>query len=222
MIMRDLIVRWQRGWGAARKLPDASDVGDGLRVVCHQPGRDVEYVALRADEDPASVARLAERVHAEDLVTWLTIPTYDRQRQLSTVAAAGLVALRTSEQLMTADLAAQPNRAVSAGYRLHASLNDQQLVVSIVDDSGTVAASGTVGLCGPDAVADRIFTSPAHRRRGLAAAVMAGLAQGAVEHGARNGILIASEEGQQLYAALGWTTVADVLIAAPPGNEYPN
>jgi GNAT superfamily N-acetyltransferase len=222
MIMRDLIVRWQRGWGAARQLPDASDVGDGLRVVCHQPGRNIEYVALRADEDPASVARLAERVHAEDLVTWLTVPTHDLQRQLAAVAAAGLVALRTSEQLMTADLAAHPNRAVPAGYRLHAGVNEQQLVVSIVDDSGTVAAGGTVGLCGPDAVADRIFTDPAHRRRGLAAAVMTALAQGAVEHGARNGILIASEEGQQLYAALGWTSVADVLIAAPSGNEYPS
>jgi GNAT superfamily N-acetyltransferase len=219
--MRDLIVRWQRGWGAARDLPDATDLGDGLRVVCQQPGRDVEYVALRADGDAASVGRLAERVRAEDLVTWLTIPTRDWQRQLAAVTTAGLVALKTSEQLMTTDLTNHPVRAVPDGYQLRTTVRRRQLLVAITNGSGVVAASGTIGLLGPDAVADRIATDPAYRRRGLAATVMGALARAATEHGARTGILVASEEGQPLYAKLGWTPMADVLITATPGNEYP-
>lgn len=57
--LRDLIVRWQRGWGVARGLPAAADVGGALRSRCRQPGREVEYVALDADEDMASLAGLA-------------------------------------------------------------------------------------------------------------------------------------------------------------------
>lgn len=220
--MRDLIERWQHGWGAARDLPDATDVGDGLRVLCRQPGRDVEYVALRADADPPSVDRLAGRVSAEELVTWLTIPTRDRRQQLSAVAAAGLIALKADEQLMTTDLADHPVRAVPDGYLLHTRVHGRQLLVSVAHESGIVAASGAAGLSGPDAVADRIATDPRHRRRGLAATVMGALAQGAAQRGARTGILIASQEGQHLYAALGWTPQADVLIAARPGNKYPS
>ncbi|MET7403894.1 GNAT family N-acetyltransferase, partial [Dactylosporangium sp. NPDC005572] len=73
--LRDLVVRWQRGWGLARGLPGAADVGGGLRVACRQPGRDVEYVAL--DPSPAALARLAGLVAGEDEVTWLTVPTAD-------------------------------------------------------------------------------------------------------------------------------------------------
>ncbi|MEU4681477.1 hypothetical protein [Micromonospora sp. NPDC023737] len=57
--LRNLVVRWQRGWGVARALPVADDVDGALRVRCMQPGRDVEYVALDADEDIASLTRLA-------------------------------------------------------------------------------------------------------------------------------------------------------------------
>ncbi|WP_433295746.1 GNAT family N-acetyltransferase [Actinoplanes sp. CA-030573] len=86
---------------------------------------------------------------------------------------------------------------------------------------GVEAAHGTMGLSGRDAVADRILTAPGHRRRGLARVVMGALAEAAAAAGAEHGLLIASEEGRHLYAALGWRAVADVLIAAPPGTDYP-
>jgi hypothetical protein len=62
----------------ARSLPEAEPVesaGDGLRSKCDQPGREVEVFALRADEEPESLARLAAAVAAARQTTWLTVPT---------------------------------------------------------------------------------------------------------------------------------------------------
>jgi GNAT superfamily N-acetyltransferase len=218
--LRDLIVRWQRGWGVARTLPAAEDVGGGLRSHCMQPGRDVEYVAL--DVDPASLTRLAERVRTEAAVTWLTVLTTDPEGAVPALTAAGLILLKRSEMLMTVDLHGHPRHTPAAPYRVDSSRDGLAVTATVRDESGVVASRGTMGLSGTDAVADRIETIPAHRRKGLAAAVMSALARDAVEHGAERGILVASEDGQRLYTSLGWQPAADVLIAAAPGHTYPS
>ncbi|MEH1098326.1 GNAT family N-acetyltransferase [Micromonospora sp. CPCC 205561] len=224
--LRDLIVRWQRGWGVARALPLAEDVGGALRVRCMQPGRDIEYVALDADEDPASLGTLAELVAGEDAVTWLTVPTTDPARASSALAAAGLIVLKHSELLMTADLRGHPRSVPVAPYRLLTQVDahggDSVVTATVWHESDEVGARGTMGVAGTDAVADRIETMPAHRRKGLATAVMGALARAAIEEGVERGVLIASEDGRRLYKTLGWQPVAEVLIATTPGNAYPS
>lgn len=219
--LRDLIVHWQRGWTVARALPAAEDVGGGLRSRCLQLGRDVEYVALDADEDPASLARLAELVAGEDAVTWLTVPTADPAAAASSLEAAGLVLLKRTERMMTVDLRAHPRSAPAAPYRIVTEADSHHgsrvFTATVRHESGEIGARGTMGLTGGYAVADRIETVPAHRRKGLASAVMGALARSAIEEGAEHGVLIASEDGQHLYATLGWQPVADVLIASTPG-----
>ncbi|MEU6078432.1 GNAT family N-acetyltransferase [Micromonospora sp. NPDC047074] len=224
--LRDLIVRWQRGWSIARALPVAEDVGGALRVRCMQPGRDIEYVALDAGEDLTSLTTLAELVAGEDTITWLTVPTTDPAGASSVLVAAGLIVLKDSELLMTADLRGHPQNMPVAPYRLLTQVDphggDSLVTATVRHESGEVGARGTMGLAGTDAVADRIETMPAHRRKGLASAVMSALASAAVDEGVEQGILIASEDGQRLYRTLGWQPVADVLIATTPGNAYPS
>jgi GNAT superfamily N-acetyltransferase len=224
--LRSLITRWQRGWGVARGLPVAEDVGGGLRVRSMQPGRDVEYVALEAGEDLTSLTRLAELVAGEDTVTWLTVPTTDPAGAASALTAAGLILLKRSELLMTADLRGHPQHMPDAPYRLLTQVDlrqgDSVVTATARHESGEVGARGTMGLTGTDAIADRIETMPAHRRKGLASAIMSALAHSAIEEGVEHGILIASEDGQRLYTMLGWQPVADVLIATTPGNTYPS
>lgn len=208
-------MRWQRGWAVARALPATEDLGPGLRVRCLQPGRAVEYVAL--DRDPSSLRELAGRVAAEPEPTWLTVPTTDPAATAAELEAAGLVLLKRAEQLMTTDLRTHPVPPPAPGYTvtggLAAGLTDAVVTVTVLAASGEVGARGTMGLTGPDGVADRIETLPAHRRRGLGSALMGALAAAAVPAGATHGVLIASEEGQHLYAKLGWRPVAAVLIA---------
>ncbi|MDI6099937.1 GNAT family N-acetyltransferase [Actinoplanes sp. NEAU-A12] len=224
--LRDLIVRWQRGWGVARALPAAEDVDGGLRLRCMQPGRDVEYIATDAGADRASLTKLAELVAGEDSVTWLTVPTTDPAGTASALTAAGLVLLKRSELLMTADLDGHPQSTPAAPYRLLTQIDAHRggrvVTATVRHEDGEVSAHGSMGLAGPDAVADRIETVSAHRRNGLASAVMSALTRSARDEGAEHGILIASEEGQRLYTTLGWQPVADVLIATTPGNRYPS
>jgi GNAT superfamily N-acetyltransferase len=217
--LRDLVLRWQRGWGASRALPGAQEVGDGLRVPCMQPGREVEYFAL--DDDPAVLQHLAGLVAAEEATTWLTVATTDPARAAAALEEAGFVLLRAAERLMTADLATHPRRPVAAPYRLDVRAEPSCVSVTVTAPGDEPAAHGFAGLAGADMVADRILAAPEHRRRGLAAAVMGELAAASASSGAAHGLLIASEEGQQLYRALGWHDVAAVLIASPPGNTYP-
>ncbi|MGW0854082.1 GNAT family N-acetyltransferase [Streptomyces sp. NPDC002690] len=214
-----LIRRWLHGWTAARGLPEAEPVGpagDGLRSECDQPGREVEVFALRADDEPESVARLAETVAAARKITWLTVPTLRTAEVEAIVGAAGLEMVHRSEWLMTTDLTAHPQHAVADPYRCEVRTDGPLTVVTVHAPSGEVAARGTIAVVGEDAIADRIETNPAHRRRGLGRAMMSALAEAAVAQGARTGLLIASEEGQRLYSSLGWHYSADVLIARGP------
>jgi predicted GNAT family acetyltransferase len=223
MSVHDVVVRWQRGWGAARALPDAEEDGDGLRVRCLQLGREVEYFALNADDDPSSIARLAKRVQAEDAITWLTVASNDADRAVAAIERAGLVLLKRSERLMVIDLDRHPRRKVPAPYRLDVrSETNRAIAVVVLDEHRETAASGSIGLSGEDATADKIETSPEHRRRGLAAAVMSTLTDLAARRGAEQGFLVASEEGQLLYGSLGWRAAAEILIATTPGNSYPS
>jgi GNAT superfamily N-acetyltransferase len=214
--LRETLIAWQLGWAASRDLPPAQPVAGGLRVECHQPLRDVEIFALYADEDPDTVARLAESLHAESGTTWLTVPTREPDRAAALLQAAGLEFVSRVEALMTTDLRTQPARAVAAPYRLHTEVTGQVVRVRVEAPDGTEAAHGYAGLNAPYAVADRILTSPEHRRRSLGATVMTAIADAALAHGATQGLLIGSVEGQALYRSLGWSTVADVLVAKLP------
>ncbi|MBY8869217.1 GNAT family N-acetyltransferase [Streptomyces sp. RCPT1-4] len=214
-----LIGRWLDGWTVARSLPEAEPVepaGDGLRSKCDQPGREVEVFALRADEEPESVARLAAAVATARQVTWLTVPTLRPDTVEAVVGAAGLELVQRSEWLMTTDLTEHPQHEPAAPYEREVRTEGPVTVVSLHAPSGEMAARGTIAVVGGDAIADRIETDAAHRRRGLGRAVMSALAEAAVSQGARTGLLIASQEGQRLYSTLGWRHEADVLIARGP------
>src|SRR4051812_41615057 len=182
--MRDLIVRWQRGWSVARGLPEAEDVGGGLRVRCLQPGRDVEYVAY----DDTELDKLAQRVRAEHELTWLTVPTTGPGAAAATLERNGMELVRRAGQAMTIAPRDHPESRLAGPYGLEVAVDRDVVTATVRHESGEPAAKGTMGLAGRDAVADRIETFPAHRRRGLATVVMGALTRTAVRAGAGHGI----------------------------------
>ncbi|MEV6964080.1 GNAT family N-acetyltransferase [Hamadaea sp. NPDC051192] len=215
--LRETVIAWQLGWAASRELPSAQPVDGGLRVECRQQLRDVEIFALHADDDPDSVTRLAEMLPAEPDTAWLTVATREPDRVAALLEAAGLEFYSRVEALMTTDLRTQPVRTVAAPYRLHTEVTGPVVHVTVLADDGTEAARGYAGLAGSYAVIDRILTAPEHRRRSLGTAVMTALAEAAIAAGAPQGLLVGSVEGQALYGSLGWSKVADVLVAKLPG-----
>lgn len=215
--LRETVIAWQLGWGTSRSLPPAEPVAGGLRVECRQDVRDIEIFALDADDDPGSVARLAAMLGEEVAPAWLTVPTREPDRVAAVLQGAGLEFVTRTDALMTADLRARPPRPLDPPYTLRTEVAGPVVHVTVRAADGEQAARGYAALCGPDAIADRILTAEAHRRRSLGTAVMTALGNAAVTADAHRGLLIGGVEGQRLYRSLGWTVVADVLIAKLPG-----
>ncbi|PSL02171.1 acetyltransferase (GNAT) family protein [Haloactinopolyspora alba] len=205
-----MMARWRDGWIAARGYPGAHGPDGVLAVEVGEPGRAVEHVAVSTT--PAEHVLLARRIGAGQ---WLTVPAADRAGTKQALRDAGLH-VRAPERLMTVDLGDHPRRTPPAGYDVVSSTTaGGVLVVEVVTD-GEVAAKGHLCVVGADAVADRIFTRPDHRRRGLGSVVMGALSARGLEAGARTGILVASADGYALYGSLGWRVAADVVIAERP------
>ncbi len=102
-----------------------------------------------------------------------------------------------------------------AGYVIDVRRADAFVHICIRSEAGDLAASGYGGETPEAFVYDRIVTAPAHRRKGLGRAVMAAL-QAERRHPDRPELLVATDEGQALYASLGWRTIAPYASAAIP------
>lgn len=211
----DLVRRWLAGWAAARELPDAEAVEDGvLRTRVGDPGRDVEYVVLDADTSPRRIDRAAG-ASLDDRDPWISVPTSDPGRVADRLAEHGLATAALPEWLMARALEDRPAPALlPSGYAVRTDHPAPQCVqVRVIAPDGATAASGRLGVAGGTGVPDRVTTAPAHRRRGLGSVVMGALGDAAVELGCSSAVLVASQEGRRLYLALGWDVVGAVVVA---------
>jgi len=114
--------------------------------------------------------------------------------------------------MMTIPLADHPHHPIPPEYELHLTTGPT-LIRAELHHAGEPVAGGHLARHGSDAVPDLIHTEPAHRRRGLAAALMTALTTQAQSQGATTGLLAASPEGQFLYEALGWTPSYHLVFA---------
>lgn len=202
----ELVERWHRGWIAADGL--TSEYRDGCLVVhVDRPHRRFEWIAT----DDAETAALAGIVAATSEPNWLSVPTHAPAKVCADLEAAGMVVARPDETFMRRALAGHPAPEPPAGYAVEVT-RGPVIGVRVLAD-GEVAASGLMAVVGEDAVAHRIETAEAHRRRGLGSVVMGALIGAAVEDGAKTGLLFASADGVHLYRKLGWEKISDLVVA---------
>lgn len=202
----ELVERWHRGWIAADGLTSA--YRDGYLVVhVNRPHRQYEWIAT----DDAETGAMAAIVAATPEPNWLSVPTHRPAEVVSEIEAAGMVVARPDETFMRRALADHPVVEVPAGYAVEVR-RGPVIGVRVVKD-GEEAASGLMAVVGEDAVAHRIETAEAHRRRGLGSVVMGTLAREAVKDGARTGLLFSSTDGVHLYSSLGWEKISDLVVA---------
>jgi GNAT superfamily N-acetyltransferase len=216
--MELIVRRWQLGWGLCRGLAPATETPDGLLAPLGLPGRAYELIALRADDDPESVRRLAKLAATAADPTWLMVPTADPATAESALRDAGLELSPNREWLMSADLAAHPTRTPPQPYRATTTMAGGVATTQVTLPSGDVAASGRGAIVGTDLVLHDIRTVPEHRRRGLGGVVVSALCQHALERGAMTALLVATPEGERLYDSLGWTTLATAVSGKPSGG----
>jgi len=208
----ELVRRWQAGWSASRGWTRVVDEDGILSVRVGQDDRPTEFVVLDPDGHPERLERAAAMAFESRSTAWVTLATYDREATEDRLMDLGLDVEREPEWLMTIELAQQPSLQLHSRYALVSEL-EENVIVTRATLHGAVAASGRMAVVGTDAVADRIETHPAHRRRGLGSAVMAALVEAAEARGATRGILIAPRDGQRLYGSLGWKKAADIVVA---------
>ncbi|MEV6243317.1 GNAT family N-acetyltransferase [Lentzea sp. NPDC051838] len=202
----ELVERWHRGWIAADGL--TSEYRDGYLVVdVNRSRRKYEWVAT----DDAETGAMARIVAASGEPNWLSVPTNDPEKVVAEIEAAGLVVARPDETFMRCALAGHPLPDLHGGYAVEVTRNEV-IGVRVLKD-GEQAASGLMAVVGEDAVAHRIETAEAHRRRGLGSVVMGVLAREAVKDGAKTGLLFSSTEGVHLYRKLGWEKISDLVVA---------
>jgi len=195
-----LLERWLTGWSRARGLPLPRHAGGGLVVDAGLPdqlrrhcfmdagtalrdcaaGIDLPFIHLKAAVDAGTLLR-ALPPH------W----TLEEPRYL--MACAGPMA---------------PARALPAGFDVALGVVHGAWRICVTDATGTVAASGCIVLHAGTAVFDRIETSVLYRRKGLASALMLALDRLAIQSGASERLLVATEAGVPLYTSLGWRHLA--------------
>ncbi|WP_316520555.1 GNAT family N-acetyltransferase [Kitasatospora brasiliensis] len=200
--IRTLVRTWMSGWTVSRGSAEPVDQPWGWSIDVGAPTEVGRHVLPEPTE--AEVRKLVENTTAP--TTWLKVfaedavvrPWLDERWRLDVPG-----------YLMTVPLA--PERPVApAGYTVTSWERGGVLRTLVRTEDGHLAARGQAGLAGPAAVADQIVTAPEHRRRGLGALVMRTLQSAAHERGARTGVLVGTPDGQALYAALGWTTHAEM------------
>lgn len=196
----DLVRAWINGWVVSRGASEPMEQPWGYAIDVGLRDQATRHVVPTADEP--TVRKLTEEVGAPGV--WLKL--FEPPETVAPWLAPGWT-FTDPGFLMTAQLhrAAAP---VPDGYGLRTWTRDGVTRTLVVTDDGGFAARGQIAPTGLTAVADRIETDPAHRRRGLGSLVMRTLANIAVDRGATTGVLGATVEGRALYESLGWTVVA--------------
>ncbi|MYS81984.1 GNAT family N-acetyltransferase [Embleya scabrispora] len=205
----ELIRAWVTGWAPAREVPPPVEVAGGFRLRVGLPGHRVRYVLFDIDR----VAELARTRTAPG--TWIKVlaPVERVRAELTSAWTVGVPEYAMSGPLRRATASAP------SGYTIEVESMDEVVLVRVRATDGAVAAQGRIAVTGETAVADRIGTDAAHRRRGLGSVVMTTLGDAAAARGARTGVLVASADGLALYSTLGWTRHGVLTAAWIPEPE---
>lgn len=195
---RDLVMRWVLAWAHVRGL--RTERVDGWPLVhVRGPSRETEIVCV--DPGRAVFEQLARHT-ANDPREMLTVFGRDLTDYREAPLPPGLRVDRDDEVFMTTTLVRSPSH-LPDGFAARWVFENSRASY-VLDDGARVAAEGTAGVFGHDAVFDAVETSPGHRRRGLGRHVMRALTSWAIDEGATTGLLAASADGAGLYRSLGW------------------
>ncbi|MFJ2619587.1 GNAT family N-acetyltransferase [Glutamicibacter sp. NPDC087344] len=207
----ELIGTWVAGWAGARGYETRNE-GRVHAALRHDTTEDWEYVIYGpSKEELAAVAETLKK-HPNRRLT-----AFDDSVERLLVAASevGLQVAADDEVLMVTELAAHDVEVPlpAEGFMFQIERDGTHAYVSLhpEDNQDLVAASGHVSAVEGFAIFDRIITGPDFRRMGLGTLVMRALASLAQEHDVDEGLLIASVDGQKLYASLGWTSLGQVV-----------
>jgi GNAT superfamily N-acetyltransferase len=206
----ELLWAWLAGRSLARSLPPPVPDHGGMRVDTGSADEIRRYVFAGPEPGLKALAAAID-------VPRIFLKMCGTGEELLALAPAGWQ-LQPGGYFMTH---AGPHLAtprLAPGYRLEVDQQGAVTVARIQAEDGSLAASGYAVEHGGAFVFDRIVTHEAHRRRGLGRSLMAALAARQHSSSARR-VLVATEDGRALYAALGWRVSSPYSTMILPGAE---
>ncbi|MET8504447.1 GNAT family N-acetyltransferase [Streptomyces sp. NPDC004787] len=189
---------WVAGWTVSRGTPPAVVEPWGYRIDVGLPGHVFRHVLPHPDA--VSVGKLCAGITEPG--AWLKVMA--TPEEVAPWIGEGWTVPDDPGFMMTKRLDPSVRPAPPEGYARTTETRDGVIRVRILAPDGTLAARGQIAPTGATAVADRIETDPAHRRRGLGANVMRTLEAAAAQAGAETGVLAATADGMALYDSLDW------------------
>ena len=202
-----LLPAWAHGWTLARGTPPPVLTDEQvLKIDVGRPGHKVRYIVLK--QDLAVTRQLARDLNEPG--TWLKVCAPKE-------AIAPLLPPRWTldppRYFMQTRLSLQADLRAPDGYTWRVTEDGAALAASIVSKEGHPAATGRLVLFDRYAIFDQIQTDPSHRRKGLGKYLMRALGHRALSAGIKHGLLVATEDGQQLYRSIGWQLISPYTSA---------
>jgi hypothetical protein len=203
-----LVLAWQEAHSIARSSPPPVHDRGGFRVDTHSEKEVKRWVfpqlcdGLRAIAHDITAPRHYLKLCGSDEELRSAMPARWEVQLANYFMMAAVATPDTKPPL--------PN-----GYRMEFHQAGPVTRACIIAPDGDLAASGCAAETADAFIYDRIETAQDHRRKGLGVAVMVALGT------ARKSIvspqlLVATEDGRNLYANLGWTVLAPFAAATIP------
>lgn len=209
---RSVAVRaWAHGWAISRHTQAPIERSGYFEVLVGKPDQITRYILPYLDLELLRSPVCTQAGPG----TWLKVcaPT----RSVS-IALSCIWTIHEPEFLMSANLVGSPISVIE-GYQVHTDRVGAIAFARLIAGTGEIVASGQVAIDGSYATFDQIETTENHRRKGLGRCVMTALSNCAVDLGAKQGVLVATEAGAALYKALGWRLVSPVTAASVSGRQ---
>lgn len=202
-----LVFAWQAAHSIARSSPPPVHDRGGFRVDTHSEKEVKRWVFPRPCDGLRAIAHE------------ITAPRHYLKLCGSDEALRSALPARWEVQpanyFMIASAATLDAKPLPNGYRMELHQAGPVTRASIIAPDGDLAASGCTAETADVVIYDRIETAQDHRRKGLGAAVMVAL--GAARRSpASPQLLVATGDGRNLYANLGWTVLSPFAAAAIP------
>ena len=203
-VSTELVRAWLSARSIARRLPGPVPHFGGFRIDTASEKEICRWVFVSAGP---GIHELVRSIHEPRRLVKL----FDTAAELRSIVPPEW-AIDGGNWLMGLEGDVPAVEPLPSGYRLEQTANGPVTSVEIRCETGGLAATGFAAETAEAFVYDRIETDAAHRRRGLARAVMAALGATRRSKAARQ-LLVATAEGERLYSALGWRKLSPYSTA---------
>lgn len=202
-----LVFAWQAAHSIARSSPPPVHDRGGFRVDTHSEKEAKRWVfphlcdGLRAIAHEVTASRHYLKLCGSDEELRSALPPRWE--------------VQSANHFMVGAVASIDTKPLPDGYKIELHQAGPVTRASIIAPDGGLAASGCAAETADVFIYDRIETAQDHRRKGLGVAVM--IALGSAKRSLVNPqLLVATEDGRNLYRNLGWTVLTPFAAATIP------